>query len=110
MTEELSDEEYERQAFRVVAMSDLPDAIVDVTTWGWRAADWAAIARCCEVFDSGVDPLDRAEVERRIGLHDLSASERECVSWMFTDPVAIYEASRRWSVAGIVWRPWERPG
>jgi hypothetical protein len=98
----LSDEEWERAeraAFRVVSIATLPEPDVELAGWHGAKVDWRSVAEVTvAIFEAGVDPLDRDDVERRVAGSQLDRDERIWAIQMFAgDPVAFYRESRRWS-------------
>jgi hypothetical protein len=94
---EQCDDEYERQAFRVVTLGELPATGVTVVDWPLRNADWYTIARTAvDVLGSGVDPMDRDAVQELVSRCDLVQSTSDHVMVTFTNPIAMYDVSRQW--------------
>lgn len=53
----ISDEEYEREAFRVVPLASFPDARVDLIDWPDARIDWRSVAQLAVgIFAAGISP------------------------------------------------------
>jgi hypothetical protein len=95
---DLTDEEYERRAFRVVQLSSLPITDIDLVGWPGADVDWkTAAAVAVQVFNAGIDPIDRDAIERAVNQRQTRKRDREWIIDLFRDPIAIYAKSRRWS-------------
>jgi hypothetical protein len=94
VTDDLSDQESERTAFRVVSIDTLPESAVELAGWHGAQVDWYAVSRVAvEIFEARVDPLDHGEVEHRVAQFQLRSSDRSWAEDLFRQPVAIYGRS-----------------
>jgi len=95
---DLTDEEYERRAFRVVQLSSLPITDIDLVDWPGAEVDWkTAAAVAVQVLNVGIDPIDRDAIERAVNQRQIRKRDREWIIDLFRDPIAIYAESWRWS-------------
>jgi hypothetical protein len=78
-------------------MDTLPDSEVDLAGWHGAHVDWYSVSQVAvEVFEAGVDPLDRGEVKHRVAQSNLREADRSWAEDLFCQPVAIYSRSRLW--------------
>ena len=95
---DLSDEEYERAAFCVMRLAELPPSDVDMSGWQGSDVNWLAASSCAiKVLRAGVDPLDLAAVDEAIKASRLDRRDREWAGMFFSTPIGVYRKSRRWS-------------